>query len=92
MLNIFTNVKSSYVTVAASVVNARGRLRGYHIVNRGGADGTVAFGDGAATILRIGVTSTLVPVTMTFNDGGIIFETGLAVSVPASVNCTVFYD
>ena len=88
----FTNIKSSYVTVAASVVNARGRLRGYHIVNRGGADGTVDFADSGTSILRVGITSTLVPVTMTFNEGGIIFVTGLAVSVPASVNCTVFYD
>ena len=50
------------------------------------------FADSCTSILRVGITSTLVPVTMTFNEGGIIFVTGLAVSVPASVNCTVFYD
>jgi len=88
----FTNVKSVYVTVAASAVNARGRLRGFYIANRGGADGTVDFADSGTSILRIGVTSTLVPYGMTFTDAGILFSTGLAVSVPTSVNCTVFYD
>ena len=89
---MFTNLKSSYVTVTASVISTRCRLRGFYIVNKGAGAGSVAFEDGTAAVLRVGFTSALNPYSMSVTPGGFIFESNMRVSVPASVECTVFYD
>ena len=89
----FTNLKSAYVTTTASVISSRCRLRGFHIMQKGTAAGSVAFEDGTTVVLRIGITSTqTAPSTLTLTPGGMIFESNMRVSVPASVECTVFYD
>jgi hypothetical protein len=87
------DVKSAHLEATGTVVSGRNRIKGYHCIS-GGTAGDVIFKDGGSggTIrLQFNISTGLQPITMLIPGEGILFNTDIHVTLPASAKLTVFY-
>jgi hypothetical protein len=89
-----TDVKAAHVEATGTIVSSRTRLKGYQCLS-GGTAGDVIFRDGGAsgTIrLQFNVpANTNNPFANLIPGEGILFDTGVHVTVPTATKVTVFY-
>jgi hypothetical protein len=89
-----TDVKSSHVEATGTMVTGRIRVKGYQCLS-GGTAGDIIFRDGGATgpiLLQFNVpANTNNPFANLIPGEGILFESSVHVTVPASTKVTVFY-
>ena len=87
------DVKAAHVEATGTMVSGRNRLKAYHCIS-GGTAGDVVFRDGGAsgTIrMQFNIGTGTQPVMLTLPDAGILFETDIHVTLPASAKATTFY-
>lgn len=87
------DVKAAHTEVNATVVTGRVRVKGYQLIS-GGTAGDIIFTDGGAggtERLRVNISSNLVPISTIVPGEGILFDTNVYVTLPASAKITVFY-
>jgi len=88
-----TDVKSAHVEATGTMVASRTRLKGYQCIS-GGTAGDIIFRDGGAsgTIrLRFNIGTGTQPIGLTIPGEGILFDTDIHITLPASAKATVFY-
>jgi hypothetical protein len=88
-----TDVKSAHTEATGTLVNSRCRVKGYHCIS-GGTAGDVIFRDNGAsgTIeLRFNIGTGTQPIVAIIPGQGILFETDVHVTLPATSKLTVFY-
>jgi hypothetical protein len=88
-----TDVKSAHTEATGTLVASRTRVRAYHCIS-GGTAGDVIVRDGGAsgtTLLQFNIGTGTQPITMTIPGQGILFETNVHVTLPATAKITVFY-
>ena len=89
-----TDVKASHAEATGSLVSGRVRLKGYQCLS-GGTAGDIIFTDGTATgieRLRFNVpANTNNPFANLIPGEGILFESGVYVTLPTSAKVTIFY-
>ena len=88
-----TDVKAIHTETTGTIVSSRTRVKGYHCIS-GGTAGDVIFRDGGAsgTIrLQFNIATGTQPITMLIPGEGILFDTNVHVTLPATSKITVFY-
>lgn len=88
-----TDVKAIHTEATGTIVSSRTRVKGYHSIS-GGTAGDVIFRDGGAsgTIrLQFNIATGTQPITMLIPGEGILFDTNVHVTLPATSKITVFY-
>ena len=88
-----TDVKAIHTETTGTIVSSRTRVKGYHCIS-GGTAGDVIFRDGGAsgTIrLQFNIATGTQPITMLIPGEGILFDTNVHVTLPATAKITVFY-
>lgn len=88
-----TDVKSAHTDATGTIVSERTRLKGYHGIS-GGTAGDVIFRDGGAsgTIrLQFNIGTGTQPISLSIPGQGILFQTDIHVTLPATAKVTVFY-
>lgn len=88
-----TDVKASHEEATGTVVSGRNRLKAYHCIS-GGTAGDVIFRDGGAsgTIrLQFNIGTGTQPVALLVPGEGILFDTDIHVTLPATAKITTFY-
>ena len=88
-----TDVLSAHTEATGTLVASRTRVRAYHCIS-GGTAGDVIVRDGGAsgtTLLQFNIGAGTQPITMTIPGQGILFETNVHVTLPATAKITVFY-
>ena len=88
-----TDVLSSHVEATGTIVSGRVRLKGYQCIS-GGTAGDIIFRDGGAsgTIrLRFNIGTGTQPIGLSIPGEGILFDTDIHVTLPATAKVTVFY-
>jgi hypothetical protein len=89
-----TDVKAAHTEVNASLVSGRVRLKGYQCLS-GGTAGDVIFTDGTSggtERLRFNVpNNTNNPFANLIPGEGILFDSGIYVTVPTGAKVTIFY-
>jgi hypothetical protein len=88
-----TDVKAIHTEATGTIVSSRTRVKGYHCIS-GGTAGDVIFRDGSAsgTIrLQFNIATGTQPITMLIPGEGILFDTNVHVTLPATSKITVFY-
>lgn len=86
-------VKSTNVTATGTVVTGSYYLKAYHCIS-GGTAGDVVFRDNGASgtiLMQFNIGTGTQPVMLTLPDAGILFETDIHVTLPASAKITSFY-
>ena len=87
------DVKAAHTETTGTLVSERTRLKGYQCVS-GGTAGDIIFRDGSAsgTIrLRFNIGTGTQPIGLVIPGEGILFDTNIHVTLPASAKATVFY-
>ena len=88
-----TDVLAVHRETTGTVVSGRNRLKAYHCIS-GGTAGDVIFRDGGAsgTIrLQFNIGTGTQPVSLLIPGEGILFNTDIHVTLPATAKITVFY-
>ena len=88
-----TDVKSAHIEATGTMVSGRNRLKAYHCIS-GGTAGDVIFRDGGAsgTIrLQFNIGTGTQPVPLSIPGEGILFDTDIHVTLPATAKITMFY-
>lgn len=88
-----TDVKAQHTETTGTVVASRTRLRAYHGIS-GGTAGDIIFRDGGAsgTIkLQFNIGTGTQPVSLLIPGEGILFDTNIHVTLPATAKVTIFY-
>ena len=88
-----TDVKAAHVEATGTMVSGRNRLKGYQCIS-GGTAGDIIFRDGGSggTIrLRFNIGTGTQPIGLTIPGEGILFNTDIHVTLPATAKVTVFY-
>jgi hypothetical protein len=88
-----TDVLSVHTEATGTVVAYRTRVRAYHCIS-GGTAGEVIFrdgGSGGAILLQFNIGTGTQPINMLIPGQGILFETNVHVTLPATAKITVFY-
>lgn len=88
-----TDVKAVHTEATGTLVSGRTRVKGYHCIS-GGTAGDIIFRDGGAsgTIrLQFNIGTGTQPITMLFPGEGILFNTSVHVTLPATAKITTFY-
>ena len=89
-----TDVKASHVEATGTMVSYRTRVKGYQFLG-GGTAGDIILRDGGAsgTIrLQFNISATpLNPLSFTIPGEGILFNTDIHVTLPATAKITTFY-
>ena len=87
------DVKSAHVEATGTIVSGRNRLKAYHCIS-GGTAGDVIFrdgGSGGTLLLQFNIGTGTQPITMSIPGEGILFNTNIHVTLPATAKVTVFY-
>ena len=87
------DVKSAHIEATGTMVSGRNRLKAYHCIS-GGTAGDVIFRDGGATgtiRLQFNIGTGTQPINMLVPGEGILFNTDIHVTLPATAKVTVFY-
>jgi hypothetical protein len=88
-----TDVKAVHVEATGTIVSGRTRLKGYHCIS-GGTAGDVIYRDGGASgtvKLQFNIGTGTQPIVMSIPGEGILFETSVHVTLPATSKATTFY-
>jgi hypothetical protein len=88
-----TDVKAVHVEATGTIVSGRTRLKAYHCIS-GGTAGDVIYRDGGAsgvTKLQFNIGAGTQPITLPIPGEGILFETSIHVTLPATAKITTFY-
>jgi hypothetical protein len=88
-----TDVKSSHVEATGTMVSSRTRLKGYHCIS-GGTAGDIIYRDGGATgpvKLQFNIGTGTQPIGLSIPGEGILFETSVHLTLPATAKATTFY-
>jgi hypothetical protein len=89
-----TDVKSAHVEATGTVVSGRTRVKGYQCLS-GGTAGDIILRDGGANgiiLLQFNVpANTNNPFANLIPGEGILFQTGVHVTLPTAAKITVFY-
>jgi hypothetical protein len=87
------DVKSAHTETTGSMVSSRARLKGYQCLS-GGTAGDIVFTDGSGGTERLRFNipgNTNNPFFGLVPGEGILFETGIYVTLPTGAKVTVFY-
>lgn len=88
-----TDVKTVHVEATGTIVSGRTRVKGYHCIS-GGTAGDVIYRDGGASgtvKLQFNIGTGTQPIVMSIPGEGILFETSVHVTLPATSKVTTFY-
>jgi hypothetical protein len=88
-----TDVKSAHTEATGTLVSGRNRLKAYQCIS-GGTAGDIIFRDGGASgieRLRFNIATGTQPIALTIPGEGILFETSIHVTLPATAKLTAFY-
>jgi hypothetical protein len=88
-----TDVKSSHVEATGTIVSGRVRVKAYHCIS-GGTAGDVIYrdgGSGGAIRLQFNIGTGTQPVSLLIPGEGILFNTDVHVTLPATAKITTFY-
>jgi hypothetical protein len=92
-MSMQTDVKSVHTEATATVVAYRTRVKAYHCIS-GGTAGDVIFRDGGASgtvLLQFNIGTGTQPISLPIPGQGILFQTNVHVTIPATSKITVFY-
>lgn len=91
-MSMQTDVKAVHRETTGSVFDGRARIKGYHAIS-GGTAGDVIFtdGNGGATLLQFNIATGTQPITMLIPGEGILAQSGIYVTLPATAKITTFY-
>ena len=92
-MSMQTDVKSAHIETTGTLVDYRTRVRGYQLLS-GGTAGDIIFkdgGSGGTELLRLNISTNLAPISTIIPGEGILFNTNVHVTLPASAKITVFY-
>jgi hypothetical protein len=87
------DVKAVYTEATATIVSGRTRVKGYQVLS-GGTAGDVIFRDGGATgtiRLQFNIGTGIQPIALHIPGDGILFNTDVHVTIPATAKITTFY-
>jgi len=87
------DVKSAHTEATGTLIDGRNRLKGYQCIS-GGVAGDIIFRDGGASgteRLRINIATGTQPIGLAIPGEGILFNTSIHVTLPASAKLTAFY-
>ena len=88
-----TDVKSTHVEATGTLVSGRVRVKAYHCIS-GGTAGDVIYrdgGSGGAIRLQFNIGTGTQPVSLLIPGEGIVFNTDVHVTLPATAKITTFY-
>lgn len=91
-MSTLTNVFSAHRDSTGTIYSGATNLAGYQIAS-GGTAGEVVFRDGGASgtvLLRVNITTNLVPVFAQVPGNGIRFSTDIHVTLPTGAATTIF--
>jgi hypothetical protein len=88
-----TDVKSTHVEATGTIVSGRVRVKAYHCIS-GGTAGDVIYRDGGSggiIRLQFNIGTGTQPVSLLIPGEGIVFNTDVHVTLPATAKITTFY-
>jgi hypothetical protein len=88
-----TDVKSAHADATGTLITGRNRLKAYQCIS-GGTAGEIIFRDGGASgteRLRFNIGTGSQPIGLAIPGEGILFETSIHVTLPATAKLTAFY-
>ena len=88
-----TDVKATHVEATGTIVSGRTRLKAYQCIS-GGTAGDVIYRDGGSsgTIrLQFNIGTGTQPIALLIPGEGILFNTDIHVTLPATAKVTTFY-
>ena len=88
-----TDVKSTHVEATGTIVSGRVRVKAYHCIS-GGTAGDVIYRDGGSggiIRLQFNIGTGTQPVSLLIPCEGIVFNTDVHVTLPATAKITTFY-
>lgn len=88
-----TDVLSAHIEATGTMVTGRNRLKGYQCIS-GGTAGDIIFRDGGSggTIrLQFNIGTGTQPIGLPIPGQGILFNTDIHITLPASAKATIFY-
>lgn len=86
-------VKSAHIETTGTIVTGAFYLKAYQCIS-GGTAGDIIFRDGGASgdvVTRFNIGTGTQPIALLIPGSGVLFETSLHVTLPASAKVTVFY-
>ena len=92
-MSMQTDVKSVHAEATGTLVSYRVRVKGYQLLS-GGTAGDIIFkdgGSGGTERLKLNISTNLAPISTLIPGEGILFNTDVHVTLPASAKITVFY-
>jgi hypothetical protein len=92
-MSMQTDVKAIHAEATGTIISGRTRVKAYHCIS-GGTAGDVIFrddGSGGAIRLQFNIGTGTQPVNMLIPGEGILFDTNVHVTLPATAKITVFY-
>jgi hypothetical protein len=88
-----TDVKAAHAEATGTIVSGRTRVKGYQAIS-GGTAGDIIYRDGGATgpiRLQFNIATGTQPIGLTIPGEGILFETSVHLTLPATAKATTFY-
>jgi len=88
-----TDVKAVHVEATGTIVSGRTRVKGYQCIS-GGTAGDIIYRDGGATgpiRLQFNISTGTQPIGLAIPGEGILFETSVHLTLPATAKATTFY-
>ena len=88
-----TDVKAAHAEATGTIVSGRTRVKGYQAIS-GGTAGDIIYRDGGATgpiRLQFNIAIGTQPIGLTIPGEGILFETSVHLTLPATAKATTFY-
>ena len=88
-----TDVKATHVEATGTLVSGRVRVKAYHCIS-GGTAGDVIYRDGGSggiIRLQFNIGTGTQPVSLLIPGEGIVFNTDVHVTLPATAKITTFY-
>jgi len=87
------DVKAAHAEATGTMVAYRTRVKGYQLLS-GGTAGDIVFRDGGSggiERLRVNISTNQAPISTNIPGEGILFNTDVHVTLPATAKITVFY-
>ena len=87
------DVKSAHADATGTLVSGRNRLKAYQCIS-GGTAGEIIFrdgGSGGTEQLRFNIGTGTQPIGLPIPGEGILFNTDIHVTIPASAKVTIYY-
>ena len=86
-------LKSAHIETTGTMVTGAFYLKGYQCIS-GGTAGDIIFRDGGASgtiLVQFNIGTGTQPIGLSLPGAGLLFETNIHVTLPASAKVTVFY-